>query len=163
MSVRSLVLRGSIAAAVLAVPAVIQFEGTVLTTYQDPVGIPTNCMGHTATAARIKQRTLPECEAILTVELLEHNAELRECVGRDMPLRVEAAFTSAVYNLGVSAICNSQTGSLLKDGAWEAACDRLLLWDKARIAGTLVSLNGLKKRRAAERTMCLTGQWPNVG
>lgn len=163
MSIKSLVIRGSIAAVVLAAPAVTVFEGVRQSTYSDPVAVATICMGHTATAARAQKRTLPECEAILTVELLEHNAELRECVGREMPLRVEAAFTSAVYNLGVSAICNSQTGSLLKDGAWDAACERLLLWDKARVAGVLVPLRGLTKRRQAERTMCLTGNWPHVG
>ena len=161
--VRSLILRGSIAAVVLAAPAVAVFEGKILSTYADPAAIPTICMGHTATAARVTQRAPAECDAILTVELLEHNADLRECVKREMPPRVEAAFTSAVYNLGVPAICNSQTGSMLKDGQWDAACNRLTLWDKARVGGVLVPLPGLTKRRAAERTMCLTGVWPNVG
>src|SRR5690606_32946207 len=133
-AVRSLLLGGSLVVALAAVPTVAVFEGTALTTYQDAVKVSTICAGHTSTAAIVKERNGEECKAILTMELLEYNGGLRQCVGREMPLRVEIAFTSAVYNLGVAAICNSQTGSLLKDGQWDAACNRLPLWDKARIA-----------------------------
>ena len=39
----------------------------------------------------------------------------------------------------------------------QAACNQLPRWDNARIAGVLVPLPGLTKRRAAERTLCLQG------
>lgn len=45
----------------------------------------------------------------------------------------------------------------LEAGDYQGACDQLVRWDKARVAGVMVSLPGLTKRRAKERDLCLSG------
>ena len=48
---------------------------------------------------------------------------------------------------------------LLAAKEYEAACRQLPRWDKARVAGQLVSLPGLTKRRNVEMRVCLEGLW----
>jgi lysozyme len=64
-----------------------------------------------------------------------------------------AAYLSFTYNLGVGAFSKSTLLKKLNQKEFEAACKEL---DKWVYAGGK-KLNGLVKRRAAEREMCLEG------
>lgn len=55
--------------AALAAPFVMDHEGLRLTGYADPVGVPTDCYGHTATAKIGVRRTLAECQELLKQDL----------------------------------------------------------------------------------------------
>ena len=42
-------------------------------------------------------------------------------------------------------------------GDLAGACQQLPRWNKARVAGAMVELPGLTKRRAAEMALCMEG------
>jgi GH24 family phage-related lysozyme (muramidase) len=73
---------------------------------------------------------------------------------------VLAAFGDAVFNMGSTIACNREASSAaryLYKGQLLAACNELPKWNKARVAGVLVPLPGLTKRRAIEQEVCLRG------
>ncbi len=75
-----------------------------------------------------------------------------------LPENALAAFGDAVYNMGPTIACNTQKSTaarFLKAGDITAACNQLVRWDKAKVAGVMVTLPGLTKRRAKERDLCL--------
>lgn len=146
-------------ATALAVPA----EGLRQYAYYDPPGILTVCWGSTTDVVRGKKYSLDECKARLNADMLRAIDTVERCVP-GLPEKVLAAFADAVYNLGPKVACDTRPAPLgstparmLAAGNLVFACDGLELYNKARIAGVLVPLPGLTKRRAAERELCLSG------
>jgi GH24 family phage-related lysozyme (muramidase) len=140
-------------AAALAMPA----EGLRQAAYRDPVGIPTVCFGSTHGVKMGDHHTVEECKQMLTTEMLASVEDVDHCQP-GLPANVLAAFSDARYNMGPTVACDvehSTAAKLLKAGRYAEACKQLLKWDKARIAGQMVSLPGLTKRREAEVTVCL--------
>ena len=77
-----------------------------------------------------------------------------------LPIEVLAAFADAAYNIGPLVACDtgrSTAARMLAARDYRGACEQLARWDKARVAGVMVTLPGLTKRRAAEREVCLRG------
>lgn len=144
---------GTAIATALAVPA----EGIRRVAYYDPPGILTVCRGHTgADVRRDKVYSLAECDALMDADMRKAVETVDRCAP-GLPPNVLAAFADAVYNMGPKIACdpnNSRAARLLKAGAVAAACEELPKWDKARVAGQLVPLPGLSKRREAEREVC---------
>lgn len=145
----------TVAAALIIAPA----EGLRQYAYKDPVGIPTACFGATKGIKMGQRFTIEECK-----EMLNRDTQIAvETVLKyapDAPDRVIVGFASAVYNLGpkIVADTNSSTAArFLKAKEWDKACNQLPRWDKARVAGVLVALPGLTKRRAHEEDVCLHG------
>lgn len=126
--------------------------------YYDPPGILTVCDGHTGPdVVKGKVYSLAECDAFLNADMRKAVATVDRCVP-GLPPNVLAAFSDAVFNMGPTIACDqahSRAARLLKQGTVLAACEELPKWDKARIAGVLVSLPGLTRRRALERSVCL--------
>lgn len=119
----------------------------------------TVCYGHTGEVDRQKFYSIAECEALLSADMLEAVEHVEKCVP-GLPAPVLAAFSDAVFNIGPKVACdkgNSTAARLLAAGDYQGACDQLVRWDKARVAGVMVSLPGLTKRRAKERDLCLQG------
>ncbi len=140
---------GALAIAGAFVPV---YEGTILSTYVDPVGIPTACMGETGPHIRLGQRfTMDECEAMLDASLLRHARGLDACITVPLADHEAAAILSWGYNVGVRAACSSTLVKMVNAGRpadeWCAQFDR---WVYA--AG--IKLPGLVRRRAAERDLC---------
>lgn len=139
----------------LAIPA----EGIRQVAYRDPGGLLTVCMGSTTDIDPRRVYSLDECRDRLDRDMLAAVEAVERCVP-DAPESVLAAFSDAVYNLGERVACDRSTSTparLLAAGDWPAACEALMLYTKARIAGVLVELPGLVKRRAMERDVCLAG------
>ena len=135
-----------------ATPVVTFYEGTVLYTYADPVGIPTACMGETGEHIRFGQRfTLDECRAMLSESLYAHAQGLDRCITAPLAPHEAAAILSWGYNVGVGAACRSTMVKMINAGAppqrW---CQQFDRWVYAKG----FKLNGLVKRRAAERALC---------
>ncbi len=133
-------------------------EGLRQYAYRDPPGILTVCYGHTGDVER-RRYSLEECEALLSADMLEAVEQVEKCAP-GLPAPVLAAFSDAVFNIGPKVACdtsNSTAARLLAAGDYQGACDQLVRWDKARVAGVMVSLPGLTKRRAKERDLCLLG------
>ena len=147
------------AAALVATAIAIRSEGIKLTPYYDPPRILTVCEGHTGPDV-IAGRTysLAECDAFLTADMRKAIAAVQRCAP-DAPVNVLAAFGDATYNMGPTIACNtaqSTAARLLAAHQYEAACRELPRWSKARVAGVMVTLPGLTKRRATEMAVCLT-------
>ena len=144
-------------AATLATAIAVPAEGLRQYAYYDPPGILTVCYGSTTNVVAGKRYSLDECKARLDADMREAIDAVERCVP-GLPLNVLAAFGDAAFNVGPKIACDTQSSTaarLLRAGRWIEACDQLLRWDKARIAGILVALPGLAKRRDAERTLCL--------
>lgn len=143
-------------AAALAIPA----EGLRRMAYYDPPGILTVCRGHTgADVIKGKQYSLAECDQLMTDDMRKAVAIVDHCVP-GLPVNVLAAFSDAVFNIGPTVACDTKKSTaarLLQSGRFLLACHELRKWDKARVAGMMVSLPGLTKRRAAEERVCMEG------
>ncbi|MDD0817220.1 lysozyme [Curvibacter sp. HBC28] len=145
-------------ATAIAAPA----EGLRTMAYRDPVGVPTICFGSTKGVQMGDTATPVQCRQLLTAEMLEAIDQVDRCVP-GLPVQVAAAFADAAYNLGPTIVCDrtrSTAARLLAAGRLREACEQLLRWDRARVAGVLVALPGLTKRRAAERDLCMQGVAP---
>ena len=140
-------------ATALAVPLVMLYEGTVLQSYRDPIGIITACVGHTGPELRMGQRyTRPQCEDMLYGDLLKH-AQALDCIKQPMTDGQKAAFLSFAFNVGNKAFCDSTLARKANAGDMPGACAELSRWTRA--GGR--ELPGLVKRRAAERELCERG------
>lgn len=140
-------------ATALAVPLVMLYEGTVLQSYRDPIGIVTACVGHTGPELRMGQRyTRQQCEDMLYGDLLKH-AQALDCIKQPMTDGQKAAFLSFAFNVGDKAFCDSTLARKANAGDMPGACAELSRWTRA--SGR--ELPGLVKRRAAERELCERG------
>ena len=144
-----------LATVLVAAPFVAVQEGVVLTSYADPVGIDTACVGETdeEVVGFKKLFSRDECIAVMGASLYAHAMQLEPCVKRDIPRHQAAALLSFSYNVGVGNACNSTL--MRKLNAGQPWCAELGRWVYAKG----IKLRGLVKRRAAERRMCETGSW----
>ena len=141
------------AAMVLAVPLVQKYEGTLLRSYRDPVGIVTACTGHTGPELKMGQTyTRQQCEDMLYKDLAKH-ADALACVSQPLTDGQRAAFVSFAFNVGEGAFCGSTLVRKANAGDIDGACAELSRWTYA--GGK--QLPGLIKRRAAERQLCEAG------
>lgn len=146
-----------LAAIMLAVPMTAFYEGTVLHTYRDPVGISTACIGETDKEIVLQQKfTEQECIAVLGASMAVHAQEVAVCIDKPLKANEAAAVISWSYNVGSGAACSSTLVKKINAGAPASEwCAELWRWDKA---GGKV-LPGLTNRRGAEYRMCTTGKW----
>ena len=161
MADRKKIAAATAIATAIAVPA----EGLRQVAYYDPPSILTVCYGHTGKdVVKGKVYSLAECKALLTDDMSKAVAAVDKC-HPDAPENVLAAFSDAAYNLGPRVACDatySTAARKLYAHDWVGACQELPKWSKSRIAGILVELPGLVKRRALERDICL-GDMPSLG
>ncbi|MEG0148808.1 MAG: lysozyme [Comamonas sp.] len=140
-------------AVALAVPLVAKYEGTVLRSYRDPIGIVTACTGHTGPELRDGQTfTRQQCEEMLYKDLAKH-ADALACVSQPLTDGQRAAFVSFAFNVGEGAFCGSTLVRKANAGDIDGACAELSRWTYA--GGK--QLSGLVKRRVAERQLCEAG------
>ena len=144
------------AAIAIAVPA----EGLRQIAYYDPPGILTVCYGHTgADIIKGKKYSIPECDQYLNDDMRAAIRTVERCVP-GVPVNVLAAFADAVYNLGPTIACDRQRSTAARylwQGKLIDGCNQLPRWNKARVAGVLIELPGLTKRRGVEKDVCLKG------
>ena len=140
-------------AVAMVLPVVLLYEGTVHSTYKDPIGIVTVCTGHTGPELRMGQRyTKEQCETMLYDDLLKH-ADALSCIKTPLADNQKAAFLSFAFNVGNGAFCKSTLARKANAGDLMGACAELSRWVMA--GGR--ELPGLVKRRAAERQLCEKG------
>jgi len=144
------------AVAAIATAIAIPAEGLRQFAYYDPPGILTVCYGHTGSdVLNGVKYSLDKCKELLTEDMMEAVNAVEKC-HPNLPQNVHAAFADAVFNLGPKVACDSTASRHLGAGEIEAACKELPRWNKARVAGMLVPLPGLTKRRNAEMLLCLS-------
>lgn len=137
----------------IALAIVPVFEGVRTTAYMDPVGIPTICFGSTAGVEMGDKVTIEECKELLTEEVVLHGLEVSNAVKVSLSHQEQAAYTSFAYNVGGSAFSKSTLLRKLNAGDRRGACNELSRWVYAKG----IKLQGLVKRRAEERKLCLSG------
>lgn len=132
-------------------------EGVRLDAYKDSVGIWTIGVGHTGRASlpavdmgmRI---TAEQADAFLAADLAPIEAAVAGAVPVPVSQNAFDAMVSLAFNIGAGAFRTSSVARLVNAGDLAEAADAFLLWDKA--GGKVV--DGLAKRRAAERAQFLT-------
>lgn len=135
----------------MCAPIVMYFEGYVPNGYADPVGIPTACYGHTGPEVRVGDNyTLEQCKALLEGDLATAYAGVRSCIRAPLKDYEAAALTSFAFNVGARSLCRSTLAKKANRGDMKGACAELSKWVYAKG----FKLNGLVKRRTAERAMC---------
>jgi len=135
----------------VAAPLIIKWEGYQHVPYRDPVGILTVCYGHTgADIIENKRYSREECQALLHADMAMANATVNRCLPMPKLAHIEAALTSATFNLGPQVVCGStlQRKALAND--WPGACAELARWNRA--SGRV--LRGLTLRRMDEQAVC---------
>lgn len=153
----SRVVYATVAAIAIAVPA----EGIRQIAYGDIAqpSLLTVCYGETHDVVPGKVYSIAECKAMLSASMLKAVEIVEECQP-GLPVHVLAAFGDAVYNLGPTIVCNdkrSTAARLLRAGRYADACMQLPRWNRASVAGVMVALPGLTKRRNREAQLCMTG------
>lgn len=133
------------------------FEGCELTAYQDSVGIWTIGYGWTrpvdgkpvCRGMTINQAT---AERLLKTGLVSYENDVAKLVRVQLSQGQFDALVSFTYNLGARALSTSTLLRKLNGGDYAGAADEFLRWNTA---GGKV-LNGLTRRREAERTLFLS-------
>jgi lysozyme len=140
------------------------YEGIRLKAYKDPIGIRTDCIGHTGADVN-DVNTLEQCYTKFYGDLAEANKIVDSCTEVTMSSNERSAYASFAFNVGPGrtgvkdGFCILKSGNtpqhikLLNAGQHVQACNALLLWTKA---GGVV-LPGLVTRRKAEQALCLKG------
>ena len=134
------------------------FEGCKLTAYQDSVGVWTIGYGWTKpvdgkpirAGMTIKQET---AERLLKTGLVSYENDVARLVKVGLTQGQFDALVSFTYNLGARSLSTSTLLRKLNAGDYAGAADEFLRWNKA---GGKV-LNGLTRRREAERKLFLAG------
>jgi lysozyme len=94
-----------------------------------------------------------QCLDQLAEDLVKHDKQMMRYINVPLSDKEHAAYLSFAYNLGIGAFSRSTLLKKLNRKEFEAACKEL---DKWVYAGGK-KLNGLVKRRAVEKEMCLEG------
>ena len=134
------------------------FEGYRGTTYLDSAGVPTIGWGTTAAAGvgitPYVGLTINETQAeeYLLAAIAKFEAQIRPHVGMSPNENEWGAMVSLAYNIGPGAFINSTLLRKWNLGDKRGAADQFLVWTKA--GGK--TLNGLVRRRQAERALFLT-------
>ena len=136
-------------------------EALVTTPYYDVAGVLTVCIGETK-GVEMREYTPDECSAMLVKRVEGYFVPaIRRCTRRDVwdSLHQETidALVETSYNIGVGAYCRSSIRKRLDAGRGAAACDRILLYNKATVNGALKPIEGLTKRRQREADKCRRG------
>lgn len=134
-----------------------------LDAYRDIAGVWTGCDGiirkPDGTPVRKGDRFTPaQCDTMLERELIAHAIPIVQCVpGLKGRTNQAVAAVDLSYNIGPVGVCRSSIARAWNAGRWREGCDRILVFNKARVNGILRPVKGLTARRQRERTLCLTG------
>jgi lysozyme len=152
MKVNKLLAAGVTGVIALAGVIVAEFEGEARTGYVDPVGVVTACFGHTQTAELGKTYTENECLNLFAMDLGDHNEQLLRVVKQPLSTSEHAAYLSFHYNVGAGNFRSSTLLKYLNNDERVKACNELPRW----VYADGRKLDGLVKRRAVERQLCLS-------
>ena len=130
-----------------------EHEGLVLGTYVDPVGIVTSCFGHVSNDLKLNQQlSESHCLDQLATDLSGFDKKL-QVLTPHLSDGEHAAYLSFMYNVGSNAFAGSTLRMKLLKGDRIGACNELSRW----VYADKQKLNGLVKRREAERQVCIKG------
>lgn len=100
--------------------------------------------------------TLAEANALLDVTLSTYEKAVTRNVKVKLTQNQFDALVSFVYNLGEANFKSSTLLKRINSGDFDGAAKQFLVWNKARVRGTMVAMPGLTKRRASEMNLFLS-------
>lgn len=134
------------------------FESLRLDAYLCPAGIPTIGYGHTGPDVHLDMSiTEQEADALFLRDINKFSSQIAPMIRVPLNQDQFGALVSFTFNLGPAALKMSTLLKKINSNNLKEAGDEFLKWNKARINGELVVLNGLARRRNAERTLFLRG------
>lgn len=130
------------------------FEGCVLQSYRDPVGVWTLGFGHTTAAGPPEVKagmkiTKEEAEEILVRDLGKYETAVTRGLTRVPTQNQFDAMVSLCYNIGPGNFAKSSVLRHFNAGQFGSAASSFALWNKAD--GRVLA--GLSRRRAAEASL----------
>lgn len=153
--------------------AIAKSEGIVPAPYIDPVGVWTYGIGHTKMSGSPDPEKMPrgmpdDVDAAIRYAVSLFRQRIRkyeEGVSRavKVPLAQHEFDALVSFHFNTGAISRASATESLNRGDREDAARRLTLYNKGRVNGQLVVLEGLVKRREEERRMFLFGEYPREG
>jgi len=129
-----------------------QFEGCKLTAYQDSVGVWTIGYGHTKGVKKGDKITQAQADEYLRQDAAVAADDVTRLVKVELNQDQFDALVSFTFNLGAKNLASSTLLKRLNEGNYRAAADQFGRWV---FAGDVL-LQGLVKRRAAERELFLS-------
>lgn len=134
-----------------------EFEGCSLGAYPDPeYGWKVATIGYGATGPSIVEGTIwtqAQADADLLYRMKGIGAHIDSLVSIPITDEQKAAMCDLAYNIGLGAFGDSTLLKMLNVGHIQGAADQFPLWNKSNG----VALDGLVRRRAAERAMFVLG------
>lgn len=134
-----------------------QFEGLRLKAYRCPAGVVTIGYGWTKGVRMGDVWTREKAEQMLVEGVKPYAATVAKALGKTPTSQGEFdALVSFTYNAGEG---NFKKSSMLRyhlRGQKKLAADAFMRWTKARVRGKMVVLEGLVRRRKAERALYLS-------
>jgi len=135
-----------------------KFEGLELKAYICPAGKLTIGHGHAfGDVAKNQVITKEEAEKILEKDIEHFKTGVTKYVMVKLSENQLGALISFAFNVGIGNFKKSTLLKKLNTKDYEGAAFEFLKWNKATIDGKLTVLNGLTKRREAEKEIFLKG------
>jgi len=129
-----------------------RFEGLRLRSYLCPANVWTIGYGHTGNVTSNQIITSEQAESILKSDLKRFENSVSDVVKVPLNQNQFDALVSLAFNIGSGAFAKSTLVKLLNNRDYSGAAEQFLRWNQA---GGRV-LDGLSKRRAAERSLFLS-------
>lgn len=127
-----------------------RWEGLKLKAYLDVAGIPTIGYGRTKGVALGMRITKDIAEMYLEEDLVEPQRIVDQRVKVPLNDNQFGALVSFAFNVGTGAFASSTLLRKLNAGDYDAVPGELMRWNKAKVNGKMVPVEGLVNRRAAE-------------
>lgn len=132
-----------------------EFEGLKLEAYKCPAGVWTIGYGHTKGVKQGQTITVEQAEELLKEDLKDAQKWVSLAFsGLDISQHMYDACVSLAFNIGSDNFNRSTLKRFIVLGEYKSAANEFLRWNKARnAAGDLVALDGLTRRRRAEKRL----------
>lgn len=144
--------------AYVATTHTVDSEGFLTHLHNDPVGLPTVCIGHLAKKGEVvkQEYTIDECIAIYVKDWTEHEKALNKLVKVDYKSEwMKGALTDFTFNKGIGNVSSSTMLKDLNAKRYEKACTELTRWVYGKVNGVAVKLPGLVIRASKQYDYCM--------
>ncbi|MEL7489711.1 MAG: lysozyme [Pseudomonadota bacterium] len=131
------------------------YEGLRMSAHYAPSEQWTVGYGHTGTARHGMSVTEGEAERLLREDVAPIEKLIADTVRAPLNQNEHDALTSLIFNIGEDNWRRSSVLRKLNEGDKLAAAQAFEMWTKARVNGEVVTLDGLVRRRAAEKSLFL--------